>query len=459
MKVQSVKLKTSVLFHAPWNPRGEITPESVADLTASIKAQGLLQDIGAWRDETNAYFVIYGNRRFVACREAGITEIPAKLYDCPLAVAQELTRIENEVRLGVDPLEDAKLLNSMRTLGFTQEELAAHFAVPLATVCRRLKLTDLAPELLELVKSKKRNITTDALERLSAYPADIQRAIAKYIKSTDGWDRWTWGNLKHRVAEHTRDLDQRHFPQCVACLKKTGATPDLFDHLADNESLGCCLDKKCYKALANADILERLNKLIPEKVKERVKIQSRWDFNYKKATAAKPSKANPCAYYAVDCYSGEIEVKYGPSEKERKAKQEAEKDLREIERAQEEREREEKSKRLDAINKKFQAWAKDNIAAAFKACLKDDPLKIVDLIYTFELETYNERKTLLEWRGCRSTDRFCDLFLGWFLDNWKNERSGFDDLAKLMSLLIDVDWEAIFGSADFDYIILAGGES
>lgn len=308
MKVQSVKLKTSVLFHAPWNPRGEITPESVADLTASIKAQGLLQDIGVWRDETNALFVIYGNRRFVACREAGMTEIPAKLYDCPLAVAQELTRIENEVRLGVDPLEDAKLLNSMRSLGFTQEELAAHFAVPLATVCRRLKLTDLAPELF-------------------------------------------------------------------------------------------------------------VN------------------------------------------YSGEIEVKYGPSEKELKAKLKAERDRYKKERAQEEHERKEKSKRLDAINKKFQKWAKDNIDAALKAYLKDDPLKIVDLIYTFELDTYNERKALLEWRGCRSTDRFCDLFLGWFLDNWKNERSGFDDLAKLMGFLIDVDWEAIFGSADYEYILLEGGES
>ena len=458
MKVKNVKLQTAVLFHAPWNPRGEITPESVADLTASIKAQGLLQDIGVWRDETNAYFVIYGNRRFVACREAGMTEIPAKLYDCPLAVAQELTRIENEVRLGVDPLEDAKLLNSMRSLGFTQEELAAHFGVPLATVCRRLKLTDLAPELLELVKSKKRSITTDALERLSAYPADIQRSIAKHIERTAGWDRWTWGNLKHHVAEYTCDLDQRHFPQCVACLKKTGATPDLFGDLADGESLGRCLDKKCYKALANADILERLDKIIPEKVKERVKLQSKWDFNYKKASAAKPSRANPCAYYVVEDF-GKIEVKYGPSEKERKAKQEAEKDRYKTERAQEEREREEKSKRLAAINKKFQAWAKDNIDAAFKACLKDEPLKIVDLIYTFELETYDEREALKVWRECRSTDRFCYLFLTWFIDNWKNERSNFDDLAKLMGFLIDVDWEAVFGTADYDYILLVGDKS
>jgi ParB/RepB/Spo0J family partition protein len=458
MKVKNVKLQTAVLFHAPWNPRGEITPESVADLTASIKAQGLLQDIGVWRDETNAYFVIYGNRRFVACREAGMTEIPAKLYDCPLAVAQELTRIENEVRLGVDPLEDAKLLNSMRTLGFTQEELAAHFGVPLATVCRRLKLTDLAPELLELVKSKKHSITTDALERLSAYPADIQQAIAKYIERSCGWEHWKWDNLKHRVAEYTRNLDERHFPQCVACLKKTGATPDLFGDLAADESLGCCLGKKCFKALANADILDRLDKTIPEKVKERVELEGAWEFDYKKASAKKPSKANPCAYYFIN-HSGEIKVKYGPSEKERKAKLKAEKDRYEIERAQEEREREEKSKRLDAINEKFQAWAKDNIDAAFKACLKDDPLKIVDLIYTFELDTYNEREALKAWRECRSTDRFCDLFLGWFLNNWKNKHSGFDDLAKLMALLIDVDWEAIFGSADYKYILLEGGES
>lgn len=386
MKTQSTKLPLTVLFHAPWNPRGEITPESVADLTASIKERGLLQDIGVWRDdETNAYFVIYGNRRFVACREAGYTDIPVKLYECSKLTAQELTRIENEVRLGVDPLKDAELLSSMCELGFTQEEIAAHFALPLATVCRRLKLNDLAPCFREAIE-KGAKITTDALERLSAYPADIQAKAAKVLRE-DPDDLYRWSYFEYIIQEATHDLDCGGvcFDKCRACTKRTGAQLTLFGDLEEGEELGCCLDSKCYEATRKEDIERKLAELITPEATERKQLKNVWDFRNVGADKKKPDAKNICAYYVVH-HDGKIEVNYGPSKDVLRAKAKREKEDKEAKKkVWEEKER----KRL-AVYKLIRAWVKESGESAAKEYIGDNPWKVVDLMIMFSNPYYGD---------------------------------------------------------------------
>ena len=47
-----VDIEIGKLRMAAWNPRGKITPESVADLAASIKSLGLIQPVVAMRTRT-----------------------------------------------------------------------------------------------------------------------------------------------------------------------------------------------------------------------------------------------------------------------------------------------------------------------------------------------------------------------------------------------------------------------
>ena len=135
MKYETKKVKLADIVPAPWNPRPEITPESVADLTASIANVGVLHNIGIWPNEaTGEFYIIYGNRRVAACKGVkGLTEIDAKVYQCTEAEAQLLTRIENELRQEVEPLRDAELLGKMRGLGMNEKEIAAHTGKPIAT--------------------------------------------------------------------------------------------------------------------------------------------------------------------------------------------------------------------------------------------------------------------------------------------------------------------------------------
>ena len=159
-KSEPVTLPIEQLTTAPWNPRGEITPESVADLIPSIKANGLIQpiavvhDLEAEADDTVKYIVCAGNRRLVACREIGLKEVPCVLFKCDYKKARQLTLIENLKRKDADPLYVAKVIQTLRDDDrLTMEEIAAEIGMPDAWVYRRAKLIDLAPEWREAVEA------------------------------------------------------------------------------------------------------------------------------------------------------------------------------------------------------------------------------------------------------------------------------------------------------------------
>lgn len=71
MKRTPIDARPDQLRHADWNPRRNITPESVADLTASIRELGLVQRVTVIEDPDGArlpdgrgrYVVVAGNRR------------------------------------------------------------------------------------------------------------------------------------------------------------------------------------------------------------------------------------------------------------------------------------------------------------------------------------------------------------------------------------------------------------
>lgn len=60
------EIEVAKLKLAPWNPRSEITPESVADLAASIKSLGMIQPVVAMIDADGGATLIAGHRRLAA---------------------------------------------------------------------------------------------------------------------------------------------------------------------------------------------------------------------------------------------------------------------------------------------------------------------------------------------------------------------------------------------------------
>ena len=260
-------MKVERLVHVDWNPR---TPEELkwdhpemVPLIASVKSVGVVQPIAVWADKAAIEHcdyeaakhpidgvVIAGNRRLEAAMAAGLKEIPALVFtDISSAQAQEITRLENEVRLGVDPLKDASLIGSMLGLGYSQMDIAAHFGVSEARICRRRKLLDLCPKLREHADSAGSNITIDALEHIAVYPLEIQEASAGDIlkRAKQSAIALRWRDISWMISQQTKDLQIARFDTkgCESCTNRTGAMPDLFGE-TKADTLGKCLGVDCF---------------------------------------------------------------------------------------------------------------------------------------------------------------------------------------------------------------------
>ena len=446
MKYEIKEVKIDGLEPAPWNPRKEITPESVADLAANISANGVLQNIGVWADpDTGKMYIIYGNRRVVACRVAGIASVMAKVYQGTEIEARERTRSENELRLGIDPLEDSKLLCSMRDAGRTEKEIAAHFGLPIATVCRRLKLADLSPSIREVV-SKGVKITTDALERLSAYPVEIQDAMAAMINGAiergSNIMLWDWDQFDYKVDELTMDLDNgKAFEDCSMCAMRTGATPDLFGEVCAG-GLGRCLNPECYKRHRQDVIKRRIEDAIDPDVHERVKLRDgcEWMLEDCGATKGKPDPKNPCAYYVVK-YDGSVKVKYGPSKAARKEEARRKKEKVAEEKAKSDAE----AQQRQAICKKVAKWCHSNLYAELKKYAGDDPWRVVDLSIRFNTGQHfyggNLDDVWAKWTKRRSFENWYKLVA---IDNMRDymddRRISIRKACRVVKFLRDVKW-------------------
>ena len=372
MKTGEMMISVAELTPCPWNPRGEITPESVADLTASIKARGLLQNIGVWkRPDADGYYVIFGNRRYVACVNAMMATVPCRVFDCSEVEAHEITRIENEARLGVSPIEDARLVGKMIDLGYSGKEIAAHFGVSEAHITRRRKLLDLSPAWAS--RALEVDIPTDMLEHVSAYSREIQD---KVLSKVSNWNiRAGWKDCERFFREVTADLDHCPFvmnredlaARCRACPKRTGATPDLFDGLPDG-GLGSCMDAKCFKKMRSAYRQQIIEDNVPGTVTETVVVNYRYDFDYRNDLVKKPCEGKDAAYVYVDEEKGKAIVKYGPSKAAQK-EAEAKKKKADAAQAAEAKKRE---KVLSAAKNKIKKWWTDaNIKAETMRAVAD----------------------------------------------------------------------------------------
>ena len=123
-----IDLPIEQLMIAPWNPRGEITTDSVADLVPSIKSKGLIQRIAVVKHpkEKDKFIVCAGNRRLVACQLAGMKTVPCELFECSEKEARQMTLLENLKRKDAEPIYVAELIRTLREKdGLSAEEIAA----------------------------------------------------------------------------------------------------------------------------------------------------------------------------------------------------------------------------------------------------------------------------------------------------------------------------------------------
>lgn len=151
------------LFPHPDNPRKELG--DLTELSASIKNNGIMQNLTVVPRSEGGYTVIIGHRRTGAAKLAGLKELP-----CVIAEMTEQEQIatmlsENMQRSDLTVYEQAQGFQLMFDLGEDVESISEKTGFSKTTVRRRLKLAELDSE--ELKKASCRQITLDDLDKLS----------------------------------------------------------------------------------------------------------------------------------------------------------------------------------------------------------------------------------------------------------------------------------------------------
>ena len=146
-------LRISDIEPNPNQPRRHFDPDALQSLAASIRENGLLQPLVVRRSGEGLYQIIAGERRWRACRLAGLTEVPAVILEADDLRAAQLALIENLQREDLNPIEEANGYRTlMETFGLTQEETAQRVGRSRPAVANALRLLSLSEELRKMVE-------------------------------------------------------------------------------------------------------------------------------------------------------------------------------------------------------------------------------------------------------------------------------------------------------------------
>ncbi|MBI1771731.1 MAG: ParB/RepB/Spo0J family partition protein [Burkholderiales bacterium] len=132
-----------------YQPRTRMDEGALAELAASIKAQGLMQPILVRpigkNNGVTRYEIIAGERRFRASQMAGLDEVPVLVKDVDDQAAAAMALIENIQREDLNPLEEAQGIHRLITdFSFTHEQAANAVGRSRSAVSNLLRLLNLA---------------------------------------------------------------------------------------------------------------------------------------------------------------------------------------------------------------------------------------------------------------------------------------------------------------------------
>ena len=208
----AVKLKISEIEPNRSQPRKEFDEAALSELADSISQHGLLQPILVRPLTLGGYEIIAGERRYRACRMAGLTEVPVVIRELSEAETMELALIENLQREDLSPLEEALGYKTlMDEHGFTQEEVSRSVGKSRPAVANALRLLRLPDSILEYLKYEK--ISAGHARALITLPQeDLMKEVCEQIVKNDLSVRQTEKLCKKLTADKKPEKPKEKIP-------------------------------------------------------------------------------------------------------------------------------------------------------------------------------------------------------------------------------------------------------
>ena len=246
------------------NPRTDFDGKSLAELAASIQAQGILLPLlvrplptpvgtGSTPVPESTFEIICGERRFRAAQIAGLTTVPCLLRPCTDLEAEELRLIENLQREGVHRLDEAARMRQLIESGqHTVESLAARLGKSTNYVYACLKLERLPRPLQERCRTGELNDSVALL--LARIPDPAQQLRAAGLVAPPGGTPLSYAAARELVSTRfMRRLKGAPFalktdPSCLTCPHRTGNQAALYP----DASADVCTYPPCYQKKARS---------------------------------------------------------------------------------------------------------------------------------------------------------------------------------------------------------------
>lgn len=215
-----------------YQPRTNMDPESLQELAASIRSQGIIQPILVRPIAADQYEIIAGERRWRAAQIAELHEVPVLVRDIPDEATLAVALIENIQRENLNPVEEAVgLKRLMDEFELTHEEMAKSIGRSRTAVTNLLRLLSLSHGARQLLEHGK--IEMGHARAILGLPVEQQDFAAAEVYSKRLSVRQTealvrsYVNPKKKPAKPSKSSDVRSLEESLA--EKLGTKVSLED--------------------------------------------------------------------------------------------------------------------------------------------------------------------------------------------------------------------------------------
>lgn len=192
-------IPTASIVPNPDQPRTRFDQDAMDRLTASIRADGVLQPIVV-REHGAHFQIIAGERRWRAAKAAGLSTVPAIVRTVDDRRAAEWAMVENLQREDLNPMERAAGLHRLISdFSMTHQEAADRVGMDRATVSNLLRLLALDASTAALVAAG--SLSQGHAKVLLAVPSEtLRETLAKESITRDWSVRRLEAEIRDRLA-------------------------------------------------------------------------------------------------------------------------------------------------------------------------------------------------------------------------------------------------------------------
>jgi ParB family chromosome partitioning protein len=265
-------LPLAMLTESKTNPRRVFEENSLKELAETVRTKGVYSPLLVRPIGDRSFEIVFGARRFRAAQMAEVATVPVRIKNLTDAEVLEAQLIENLQRRDVHPMEEANGFRALLNLEepkYSIEQIAGKTGKSPAYVAARLKLTDLAPVVVDAFYREEIGVG-HALLLAKFQPGQQEQALNACFK-----EDWSGGGQKaKRIILPVRNLqfwiesnvllilklapfdkrDAQLVPaagSCVDCPKRTGHNKLLFSELGKQDA---CTDPTCYQGKVDAHV-------------------------------------------------------------------------------------------------------------------------------------------------------------------------------------------------------------